>query len=357
MRTGAFSFSWKNVTFTVYKAVWEHGWCVSYFYNLVFDAPDGTDAVGRELAEVVYRYSYALKKEMWVFEDASWAKSTQLWHSIQAASWDEVVLEDAFTADLRRDTETFFASREIYASLGIAWKRGILFLGPPGNGKTQVISALLKDLPYQALYVKSFTTKKGPESGIRRIFSHARNCAPCILVLEDLDAMIKPQSRSFFLNEMDGLAENSGVLTIATTNHPERIDDAILNRPSRFDVKYTFALPTPALRARYTGKWLGKVRALIQASDMWRGESLAFGDEEKLLAAVVDKTEGWSFAFLKELYVTLSVIPVRARHLQSLILVSSHSYFAWRTIAQRAQRPQMETRCSSSRSISSRRKL
>ena len=57
-------------------------------------------------------------------------------------------------------------------------------------------------------------------------------------------------------------ADNEGILTIATTNHPERIDDAILNRPSRFDVKYNFTLPEPRLRTAFAIKWLAKVNAL-----------------------------------------------------------------------------------------------
>jgi len=59
---------------------------------------------------------------------------------------------------------------------------------------------------------------------------------------------------------LDGLVQNQGVLTIATTNHPERIDDAILNRPSRFDVKYNFALPSESLRKQFAFKWIKKTR-------------------------------------------------------------------------------------------------
>lgn len=82
---------------------------------------------------------------------------------------------------------------------------GLLLLGPPGNGKTESIKVLLKESGQAALYVKSFTTQVGPEHGVRAIFNHARANAPCILVLEDLDSMVGPGVRSFFLNELDGL--------------------------------------------------------------------------------------------------------------------------------------------------------
>lgn len=116
------------------------------------------------------------------------------------------------------------------------------------------------------------------------------------VVLEDLDAMVTEKVRSFFLNELDGLANNTGILTIATTNHPERIDDAILNRPSRFDQKWTFNVPDLELRAAFTRKWIGK----LTRGEIGRG--IKFDSEHDALAQrVAEKTDGFSFAFMKEL--------------------------------------------------------
>ncbi|EKM51043.1 uncharacterized protein PHACADRAFT_262991, partial [Phanerochaete carnosa HHB-10118-sp] len=228
-----------------------------------------------------------------------WGKNKQLYKAVQSANWDDVVLDDKFKDGLRRDTKTFFESKEAYVSLNITWKRGILLLGPPGNGKTESIKALLHETKGAApLYVKSFTTCRGPEEGVQAIFEHARAHKPCILILEDLDAMLVPEVRSLFLNELDGLADNEGILTIATTNHPERIDDAILNRPSRFDVKYEFTLPDIGLRKAFAVKWLGKVNALAANT------GIIFENPEDVASAVSDKTEGWSYAFLKELFVS-----------------------------------------------------
>lgn len=124
-----------------------------------------------------------------------------------------------------------------------------------------------------------------------------------------------PEVRSFFLNELDGIvrqyeclvlnetdrvfkAQNEGILTIATTNHPERIDDSILNRPSRFDVKYEFALPTKELRNEYCRHWIQKLHALDSA----KSHTLEFTrPDEELAEELSELTEGWSFAFLKEL--------------------------------------------------------
>jgi len=184
--------------------------------------------------------------------------------------------------------------------LGITWKRGILLLGPPGNGKTESLKALINSTPQKALYVKSFSSAAGSEFAVRQIFEHARQFAPCILIIEDIDSMVTEHVKSFFLNELDGLVRNQGVLTIATTNHPERIDDAILNRPSRFDVKYDFALPNETLRKQFSFKWIKKARESTSEVE----NLFARTDDEAIAGDIAKRTEGWSFAFLKELFVS-----------------------------------------------------
>lgn len=90
---------------------------------------------------------------------------------------------------------------------------------------------------YYPLYVKSFRSWKGEEGAMVDVFEKARQMAPCLVILEDLDSLINDRNRSFFLNQVDGLANNDGLLIIGTTNHLERIDPALRNRPSRFDRK------------------------------------------------------------------------------------------------------------------------
>ena len=154
---GIVTFPYKDIEFRAYKVTWTQGWETYCLYGLIYDGPD--DALGQELATAVYRYANCLKKEVWIYEAGRWSKSKQLYKSIRSASWDDVVLKEEFKEGLRRDTETFFHSKDVYDSLGITWKRGILLLGPPGNGKTESIKALLNEFDQSTLYVKSFTTK------------------------------------------------------------------------------------------------------------------------------------------------------------------------------------------------------
>jgi ATP-dependent 26S proteasome regulatory subunit len=118
--------------------------------------------------------------------------------------------------------------------------------------------------------------------------------SPCVLVLEDLDSMVDSNNQSFLLNELDGFHPNTGIVVLATTNHPERLDSSILDRPSRFDRKYTFELPGENERLAYVRKWNEELQAEMRVT--------AAG-----AAAVVSRTAGFSFAYLKELFVAAMV--------------------------------------------------
>lgn len=74
--------------------------------------------------------------------------------------------------------------------------------------------------PIPTLYVKTFSSPfGGPEYAVRQIFVKARAEAPCLLVFEDLDSLVREGIRSYFLNEVDGLERNDGILIIGSTNH------------------------------------------------------------------------------------------------------------------------------------------
>lgn len=116
--------------------------------------------------------------------------------------------------------------------------------------------------------------------------------APCLLVLEDLDSIVSDAVRSYFLNEVDGLRNNDGILMVGSTNHLERLDPGISKRPSRFDRKYLF--PDPNLEQR------------VQYCEFWRNKLDGNEDVEfpaKLSNAVAAITKGFSFAYIQEAFV------------------------------------------------------
>ena len=108
-------------------------------------------------------------------------------------------------------------------SLIVARITGIILHGLPGNGKTISIKALMISLfarpdPVPTLYVKSLAGCHDPHYAIRQIFVKARQMAPCLLVFEDLGSLTTDQVKSFFLNEVDGLESNDGIMMVGSTN-------------------------------------------------------------------------------------------------------------------------------------------
>ncbi|KAJ7500964.1 P-loop containing nucleoside triphosphate hydrolase protein [Mycena galericulata] len=240
---------------------------------------------------------------MFVFNQGFWKKDQNLADSIAAVHRDDLVLDDKVLNGLQRDVESFFNSQSLYEDLKVVWKRGLLLTGPPGNGKSHTIKLLVKNSKATCLYVRSTRGSSrhgiGTEECIAAIFKKARKTTPCLLVLEDLDSLIEASIRTFFLNELDGFAVNNGVLILASSNNPELIDPAV-NRPSRFDVIYSFEPPTYELRCRYSTKWLTKISELRGN----RSLSSPLQDPEELAKRIAQKTEGFSYAYMKELFLS-----------------------------------------------------
>ena len=258
-------------------------------------------AAAEEFFRAVCDWCAEVRGEILVFEDGYWEKSEELFKSVRGATFDNLVLPDALRAEIERELPGFFAAREMYETYGVPWKRGVLLHGPPGNGKTHAVKAMVNASGLPCLYVKSLDGAYGTEHGrLRSVFDRARQVAPCVLVLEDLDSLVDDDNRSFFLNELDGFEANTGLAVLATTNHPERLDPALLDRPSRFDRKYHFDLPAGAERARFVAAWGGRLREEMRLS-------------REAEEALVKLTEGFSFAYLKELFLSSMMQWMEAR--------------------------------------------
>ncbi|MDX2011032.1 MAG: ATP-binding protein [Myxococcaceae bacterium] len=283
LRIGHFGFTWDDRRFDV----------VALQVPLQYESAQWTWVVSPRFEDFerlfphVVRFNREVHGEVLVFAAGCFSKDASLQRAISATSFDDLILPEPLLAGLRSDVKKFLASRELYRQAGAVWKRGVLLLGPPGNGKTHAIKALVNEAKLPCVYVKSFTGRyTDPADAIPKVFGRARQLAPCVVVLEDLDALIDDENRSFLLNELDGFAANEGLITIATSNHPERLDPSLLHRPSRFDRKYRFELPGADLRHRYLGRW---------------ARQLPGGVTDEVLARAVDQTDEFTFAYLKEL--------------------------------------------------------
>ena len=153
---------------------------------------------------------------------------------------------------------------EIYEQVGLAPPRGILLIGPSGTGKTAMARALSgeKQIPLIAIDGPQLYSKWLGESerALREVFKKARRAAPCILFFDTIDAVaprfgaeqfgtdVYQRILSQLLREIDNLRDVKGVILLAATNRPERIDPALL-RSGRFDYVLPFAKPDTADRA------------------------------------------------------------------------------------------------------------
>lgn len=279
---------WRGRLLDVVFMHFTEGGCWMRHYWIVSDER-GT---AEEFFRAVCEWCAEVRGEILVFEDGEWEKSEELFASVRAATFDTLVLPDELRAEIERELPGFFAAREMYESYGVPWKRGVLLHGPPGNGKTHAVKAMVNASARPCLYVKSLEASYGTEHGrLRSVFDRARQAAPCVLVLEDLDSLVDDDNRSFFLNELDGFEANTGLAVLATTNHPEKLDPALLDRPSRFDRKYHFDLPARTERARFVAAWNGRLREEMRLSGA-------------AVENLVGQTEGFSFAYLKELFLS-----------------------------------------------------
>ncbi|MDY3554004.1 ATP-binding protein [Gemmata sp. JC717] len=270
------------------------------------------EAAAQAFFAAVCRWNAPVRDEVFVYQEGSWTKDADLYRSIQSSRLDGLILPPGLKDAIRADVAAFFEARDRYRQFNVPWKRGLILIGPPGNGKTHMIQALINDLKKPCLYVKSLKSRyQNEDLSIREVFEQARESAPCVLVLEDIDALIDGENRSFFLNELDGFRKNDGLLTIATTNHPERLDPAIVDRPSRFDRKYHFDLPAEPERAAYLRWWNRQFDGALRLTDGG-------------LDAVAGATAGFSFAYLKELALAATMAWVNRPEVPMDELMAAH---------------------------------
>ncbi|RYC86335.1 hypothetical protein BFJ63_vAg10858 [Fusarium oxysporum f. sp. narcissi] len=304
---GKFLYQWEGEEFIVYLADGRDG-SESYpqlknYYILTADVHKAD-----QLVLTVGSWASDLHNEVWVFDQGFFHKDRELWESAQKSTWESVILDEDMKKSLINDHISFFESRQTYASLGVPWKRGIIYHGPPGNGKTISIKAAMHMLadrtpPIPTVYVRSLESWNGPQGALYMIFQKAREFAPCYLVFEDIDSLVTPDVRSYFLNEVDGLKRNDGIFIIASTNHLELLDPGIAKRPSRFDRKYYFPDPNIDQREAYCRFWQKKLKP---------NKDIEFPD--KLCRAIAEITDKFSFAYIQEAFVaTLLAIARRSK--------------------------------------------
>jgi transitional endoplasmic reticulum ATPase len=208
--------------------------------------------------------------------------------------WDDVGGLDSVKTALREAIAWPLSQPALFERIGLQPPHGILLYGPPGNGKTLLVKALASQSAI------NFISIKGPEllskyvgeseQGVRELFARARHAAPCVVFLDELDALAPKRGQdgrspvtdrvvSQLLTELDGVEALGDVWVIAATNRLDMIDDALL-RPGRLDYHLEVARPDRRARAAILGVCLHK-KPIAEGID---------------LAALAERTEGLSAA-------------------------------------------------------------
>ena len=177
--------------------------------------------------------------------------------STKGIRFDDVASEDEAKESLAEIVD-YLHNPQKYTDVGASMPKGVLLVGPPGTGKTMLAKAVAGEanVPFFSIsgaeFVEMFVGMGA--SKVRDLFKQAKEKAPCIVFIDEIDAIGKKrdnqlssndereQTLNQLLTEMDGFDDNNGVIILAATNRPESLDPA-LTRPGRFDRRVPVELP------------------------------------------------------------------------------------------------------------------
>lgn len=219
--------------------------------------------------------------------------------TISCTQTESLILEATLQEEIEEQVFSFFNAADAYREMNIPYRRGFLFTGSPGNGKTLMLRHLIRqcNIRFNTTAIVLNSNRQTDEDLLDYAFEYAAEHAPCLLLLEDVDSLANESllTRAGLLARLDGLNGRNGILVLGTTNNPGTIDEALVHRPSRFDRVWHFRSPDFDLRVQYLRQHLTEL-------------------DEDWLPEIARDTEGWSFAYLNELRTTAAIIALSRKH-------------------------------------------
>ena len=222
--------------------------------------------------------------------------------SSEGIKFNDVAGEDEAKENLTEIVE-YLHNPEKYKEIGASMPKGILLVGPPGTGKTMLAKAVAGEasVPFFSIsgseFVEMFVGMGAAK--VRDLFNQAKEKAPCIVFIDEIDAIGKKRDGSMggndereqtlnqLLTEMDGFEGNNGVIILAATNRPESLDPA-LTRPGRFDRRVPVELPDLKGREEILKVHAKKIR-IAEDIDFNKVARMASGASGAELANIVNE--------------------------------------------------------------------
>lgn len=197
--------------------------------------------------------------------------------------------------DILRDIENFWNRVDKYKQYNFVHKRGILMYGDPGCGKSGIIQLISQQLIERDGIVINVKDEEDVDrfTSFIATFRKIEPNRPLVVLLEDIDSIASENryQTARLLNILDGVKQIEGVVYIATTNYPEKLQERITNRPSRFDRRYKVEVPNEEIRRAYIKHKLNN-------------EDIKNIDIEEW----VRRTDGMSLSHLKEVVISVIVM-------------------------------------------------
>jgi len=161
--------------------------------------------------------------------------------------------EKSVLKEVIEDITSFFSdeTKEFYRKMEIPYKRGVILYGPPGTGKSALIRELIRRIDSRVIKIVINPNISFNITSVLSSLLRSLNGKSAIIFIEDMDSLISYENRSEFLNLLDGIDVKSGSYIIGTTNYPERIDPAFVNRAGRFDRAYKIENPSYKTRKMF----------------------------------------------------------------------------------------------------------
>ena len=203
----------------------------------------------------------------------------------KTVSDDLLRLPDPVCDMLLSEFVTFWQSVPKLVARGLLAKRGLLLWGPPGSGKTSALNIMAAHMIKELRGVAILVGEPGLTVAGLQLFRKVEPNRPVILIYEDIDALTQQYGEAPFLAMLDGEMQISGVVNVATTNYPERLDPRFVDRPGRFDRITECPMPSAEARRAYIAAKAAEIGEVKREAWVRATDGLSLGHLRELIVA------------------------------------------------------------------------